>query len=153
MIDRFYVHLVGLYYKNISRCTVLWMSNSKMHKPTEWNCRWLLSVRTTNSMPQNPYWGASRSWAVMKTGDSLPHWQQPSICPYPIHSNPAHVSVPHFLNIHCNIILPSTSRSSKWCLSLKLPTKALHAPLLPPIRATWPAYPIILDLIGRIIFG
>jgi len=22
------VHLVGFYYKNISRCTVLWMSNS-----------------------------------------------------------------------------------------------------------------------------
>ena len=24
------VHLVGFYYKNISRCTVLWMSNSQM---------------------------------------------------------------------------------------------------------------------------
>jgi hypothetical protein len=24
------VHLVGFYYKNVSRCTVLWMSNSKL---------------------------------------------------------------------------------------------------------------------------
>jgi len=25
------VHLVGFYYKNISRCTVLWMSNSTLY--------------------------------------------------------------------------------------------------------------------------
>jgi hypothetical protein len=46
-------------------------------------------------------------------------------------------------------MLPSTLGSSKWSLSLKLPTKTLYAPLS---RATYPAHHILLDLITRIIF-
>ena len=52
-----------------------------------------------------------------------------------------------------NIILPSTPRSSKWSLSLSLPTKPLYAPLLPSPRVTQPAHPILFDLIVRIVFG
>jgi hypothetical protein len=34
------------------------------------------------------------------------------------HSNPVHAYPPYCLNIHFNIILPSTPRSSKWSLSM-----------------------------------
>jgi hypothetical protein len=43
--------------------------------------------------------------------------------------------------------------SPKWCLLSGLPTKILYKPLFSPIRATCPAYFILLDLITRIIFG
>jgi hypothetical protein len=41
-------------------------------------------------------------------------------------------------------------RFSKWSLSLMFPTESLYAPLLFPIRATWPAQIILLYLITRI---
>lgn len=89
----------------------------------------------------------------MKPGGPLPLSQQPAICPYPSHSNPAHDSSPHFLNIHCNITLPSKSRSSSGVFPSDLPTKTLLAPLLPLIRSTWPVHSILLDLMTRILFG
>ena len=42
---------------------------------------------------------------------------------------------------------------SNWSLSLRFPTKTLYTRLLSPIRATFPAPLILLDLISRIIFG
>ena len=40
--------------------------------------------------------------------------------------------ISHFLNIHLNVILPSTPGPPKWFLSLKFPTKTLYTPLLSP---------------------
>jgi len=59
----------------------------------------------------------------------------------------------HFLKIRPNIILPSTSGTSKWLLSPNYPRQnpVYTSPL--PIRATCPAYPILLDLITRRILG
>jgi hypothetical protein len=49
-------------------------------------------------------------------------------------------------------MLPSTPRSPRLSLSSCLLTKNLYAPVLLCIRATWPTYLLMLDLITRIIF-
>ena len=57
--------------------------------------------------------------------------------PVPILSqiDPVHVLTSHFLKIHLNIILPSTSWSSKWSLSLRsLHQNPLHTSGLPHTR-------------------
>jgi hypothetical protein len=57
----------------------------------------------------------------------------------------------YFLNIHLDVIHPFMPGCSKLSLSLKVsPPKTLYAPLLSSIRATRPAYLILLDLITPI---
>jgi hypothetical protein len=52
------------------------------------------------------------------------HFQVPADCPYP---KPAQSS-PYFLKIQINVILPSTSGSPQWYLSLKFPHQnSVHA--------------------------
>ena len=67
--------------------------------------------------------------------------------------DPVHTPTSDFLNIHFNLILPSTRGSSKWSLSLGFhhqnPVHTSHH----PIHSTCPAHLIILNLITRIIMG
>ena len=60
--------------------------------------------------------------------------------------NPVHIPTSHLLEIHPNIIHPSTPRSPQWSLSL-------YTPLSSPIRATCPDHLILLDFITRTILG
>ena len=89
----------------------------------------------------------------MEPEGSLPHSQQPA--PPLSRINPVHASANNFLKALLNIIVPSTPRSSKWSLSLRFlhQTPVPYAPLLSPIRATFPAHLIIIDLVNRIIFS
>ena len=59
----------------------------------------------------------------------------------------------HFLKIHLNIILPSTSWSPQWFFPLGFPTKTLCTPLPSSIRAACPAHLILLDFTIRTILG
>ena len=59
----------------------------------------------------------------------------------------------HLLEIHPNIIHPSTPRSPHWSLSLRFPHQDPINPVSSPIRATCPAHLILLDFIIRTILG
>ena len=59
----------------------------------------------------------------------------------------------HLLEIHPNIIHPSTPRSPQQSLSLRFPHQHPIRPLSSPIRATYPAHLILLNFITHTILG
>ena len=67
--------------------------------------------------------------------------------------NPVHIPTSHLLEIHPNIIHPTTPRSPQWSLSLRLPQQDPNTPLSSPIRAACPAHLILLHFITRTILG
>src|SRR5215510_7652142 len=77
----------------------------------------------------------------------------PPPVPIPSQLHPVPTTPSNFLQIHLNIILPPTSGSPQWSLSLRF----LHQhPVHPPfsaIRATCPTHLILLDLTTRTILG
>ena len=85
----------------------------------------------------------------------VPHRTHKCPPPFPIPSQLHSVltTPSNFLKIHLNIILPSTSWSPQWPLSLRLPHQyPAHTSIL-PIRATCPAHLIRLDFTTRKILG
>ena len=65
--------------------------------------------------------------------------------------NPVHIHTSNLLEIHLNIIHPSTPESPQWSLSLRFPHQDPIHPISSPIRATCPAQLIRLDFITRTI--
>ena len=77
----------------------------------------------------------------------------PSPVPVLGEPNPAHISTSHLLEIHSNIIHPSTPKSPQWSLSLRFPHQDPIRPLSSPIRATCPAHLILFDFIYGTAFN
>ena len=67
--------------------------------------------------------------------------------------NPVHIPTFHLLEIHPNVIHPSTPRSPQWSPSLRFPQQDPIHPLSSPICATCPVYLILLDFITHTILG
>jgi len=67
--------------------------------------------------------------------------------------NPVHIPTSHLLEIHPNIIHPSTPMSPQWSPSLRFPHQDPIHTLSSPIRATCPAHLILLDFITHTILG
>ena len=68
-------------------------------------------------------------------------------------SNSVHIPTSHLLEIHPNIVHPSTPRSPQWSLSLRFPHQdPIHPPLLTHTRHM-PSHLILLDFITRTILG
>ena len=90
----------------------------------------------------------------MKPEVSLLHAEVPATCPYPEpdRSSP-YPSISHFLKTHFNIIPHLHLGLPSGLFPSDIPTKTLYKPLLGPIRATWSAHIILLDLITRKTFG
>ena len=103
---------------------------------------YLLTYLLTYSMVQGPSWEAnwfaasqeipciSRNPKVHYCTHKLP--PPVSILGQP---NPVHIPTSHLLEIHPNIIYPSTPRSPQWSLSLRFPQQdPIHPPLLTHTR-------------------
>ena len=120
----------------------------------------ILTYLLTYSMVQSPSWetnwfAASQEILRISRSPKVHYRTHKRPSPVPILGQPNPVLIPtsHLLEIHPNIIYPSTTRSPQWSLSLRFPHQDPIHPLSSPIRATRPAHLILLGFIIRTILG
>ena len=98
-------------------------------------------------MVQSPSWAAN--WFA--ASQEIPHISRNPKVHYRTHKlpppvsilgqpNPVHIPTSHLLEIHPNIIHPSTLGLPSGLFPSGFPTKTLYTPLSSPIRATCPAH-------------
>ena len=101
-------------------------------------------------MVQSPSWEAN--WFVPSqeipriSRNPMVHYRtdkRPSPVPILGQPYPVHIPTSHLLEIHLNIIHPSTPTSPQWSPSLRFPHQDPIHPLSSPIRATCPAHLIL----------
>ena len=115
-----------------------WVSSDPLYR-----CCLIASCFLTNSMEQSPSWEANRFSGTQETPRIVLNpkvhyliYKSPSPVPILSQINSVEARLSHFSKFHFNIILPSTSGSSKWslylsfplnpCMHLSSPTYVLH---------------------------
>ena len=105
------------------------------------------SYLLTHSMVQSPSWEANwfaASQEIPRISRNLKVHYSTHKRPPPVsilgQPNPVHIPTSHLLEIHPNIIHPSTPRSPHWSPSLRFPQQDTIHPLSSPIRATCSAH-------------
>ena len=111
-------------------------------------------------MKQSPSWEANWFAASQEIPRILWHpkvhyrtHKRPPPVPILGQPNPVHMPTSHLLEIHHNIILPSTPRSHQWFFPSGFPTKTLYTPSPHPYAPHAQAHFILLDFITRTILG
>ena len=106
-------------------------------------------------MVHSPSWEASQEIPRILWNSKV-HYRthkRPPHVPILCQPNTVHIPASHLLEIHPNIIHPSTSRSPQRSLSVRFPHQDPIHPLSLAIRATSLAHLIRLDFITRTILG
>ena len=111
-----------------------------MVQSPSWEANWFAASQKIPRISWNP----KVHYRTHKRPPPIPILDQP---------NPVHIPTSHLLEIHPNIIHPSTPRSPQWSPSLRFPHQDPIHTLSTPIRATCPAHLILLDFITRTILG
>ena len=111
-----------------------------MVQSPSWAANWFAASQEIPRISRNP----KVHYRTHKRAPPVPILGQP---------NPIHIPTSHLLEIHPNIIHPSTPRSPQSYLSLRFPHQDPIHPLSSPIRATCPAHLMLLDFITRTILG
>ena len=107
---------------------------------TSWEANWFAASQEIPRISRNP----KVHYRTHKLPPTVSILGQP---------NPVHIPTSHLLEIHPNIIHPSTPRSPQWFFPSGFPTNTLYTPLSSSIRATCPANLILLDFITHTILG
>ena len=112
----------NFFSENLSLILTYLFTYSAVQSPT-WEANWFAASQEIPRISRNP--------KVHNCNHKLPP-------PVPIlgQPNPVHIPTSHFLEIHPNIIHPSTPRSPQWPLSLRFPQQDTIYHLSSPIRAT-----------------
>ena len=111
-----------------------------MVQTPSWEANWFAASQEIPRISRNPK-------VHYRTYKRLPH------VPILGQPNPVHIPTSNLLEIHPNIIHPSTPRSPQWFLPSGFLSKTLYTTLSSPIRATCPTHLILLDFITRTILG